>query len=678
METRTHFPHDVRLIANEWIPMSDGVRLAARIWLPKDASDHPVPAILEYIPYRKSDGTVEDDAVMHGYFAGHGYASARVDIRGAGDSEGVLRDEYTTQEHDDALEVIRWLASRHWCSGAVGMIGISWGGFNSLQVAARRPPELKAVISVCSSDDRYADDEHYMGGCLEASEMGQWATQLLVYRGLPPNPSVVGDRWRSTWRSRLEELRPTLHDWLAHQRRDDYWRHGSVCEDYGDMECAVFMVGGWEDGYRSAILRVLEHYPGLRRGLIGPWCHSYPHQGTPGPAIGFLQEALRWWDYWLQGIDNGIMDEPMLRFWMQDSFAPSGQCLPRSGRWLGEDCWPPTGQDRHEFVLTRDHLTDPPAADTASEDLPVQLRGPQVAGLDSGCWISWAYPADSPIDQRADDGLFTSFTSEPLHSPLEILGLPELEVVVRSDVPAALLAARLCDVAPEGASTLVTRGVLNLTHCSGHADPKYLVPGEDYDVTVRLQPVAYSIPAGHRVRLALSTTYWPLVWPSPRPVTLTMTLGGRSRLSLPLRGQGSDKPLPAFKPAEGAAAPGTEVIEAPCSRRTVERDVESGRTTVTWYQNMLGSRRFVDSGTTYSEGGAEIYTIVEGDPLSAQVISQYEAGTSGEGWSTRVVASDTVTADAEAFHSECVLEAFDGEEKVFARTWSERIPRDHI
>jgi hypothetical protein len=193
-----------------------------------------------------------------------------------------------------------------------------------------------------------------------------------------------------------------------------------------------------------------------------------------------------------------------------------------------------------------------------------------------------------------------------------------------------------------------------------------------------MQAIAYSLPAGHCARLALSTTYWPLVWPAPHPATLTVQPGRNARLRLPLRGQGAARLPQPFEPAEGAAPPATETVEAPCSHRTIERDVESGRTTIRWYQNMLGSRRFIDSGVTYAEGGAEVYTIVENDPLSAEVTSEYHVDMSGADWSTRVVASDTVTCDADAFYSTCVLEAFDGESQVFARTWTEVIPRDHV
>lgn len=162
----TQFPHSVSVTEHLWIVLKDGTRLAARMWLPLSASQQPVPAILEYIPYRKRDGTRTRDEPMHGYFAGNGYAVLRVDMRGSGDSDGLMADEYLLQEQEDALEVIDWISRQTWCNGAVGMMGKSWGGFNCLQLAARRPPALKAIITVCSTDDRYNDDIHYKGGCL--------------------------------------------------------------------------------------------------------------------------------------------------------------------------------------------------------------------------------------------------------------------------------------------------------------------------------------------------------------------------------------------------------------------------------------------------------------------------------------------------------------------------------
>src|SRR3546814_557199 len=261
MQTVTEFPRKVREIENVWITLADGTRLAARIWLPEDAGDDPVQAILEYLPYRKRDGPAERDALTHPYFAGHGYACVRVDMRGSGESGGLMWDEYLKQEQDDALEVIDWLAGQKWCTGKVGMIGISWGGFNGLQVAARQPEALKAVVTLCSTDDRYADDIHYMGGCLLGENLG-WASTMFCYSSRPPDPALVGERWRDMWLERLENTPLLVANWLEHQRRDEFWKHGSVCEDYSAITAAVYAIGGWGDGYSNAVPRLLANQIG--------------------------------------------------------------------------------------------------------------------------------------------------------------------------------------------------------------------------------------------------------------------------------------------------------------------------------------------------------------------------------------------------------------------------------
>jgi pimeloyl-ACP methyl ester carboxylesterase len=332
----------VHVEENIWITLSDGCRLAARLWLPDGAARTPVPAVLEYIPYRKRDGTRARDEPMHGYFAAHGYAALRVDMRGSGESEGHLADEYLKQEQDDALEVIAWIARQAWCSGAVGIQGKSWGGFNGLQIAARRPPALKAVISTFSTDNRYTDDIHYMGGCLLNDNLW-WGSIMLAYQSRPIDPQIAGPEWRERWLRRIEELPffPAL--WLAHQRYDAYWKHGSICEDFAAIECPVLAIGGWADAYTNAVPRLLEGLKVPRLGIIGPWGHIYPHDGVPGPAIGYLQEAVRWWDQWLKGRDTGIMNEPMWRTpWLPPARARSrrggGSANPRGRRRPSSRC----------------------------------------------------------------------------------------------------------------------------------------------------------------------------------------------------------------------------------------------------------------------------------------------------------------------------------------------------
>jgi uncharacterized protein len=655
---RIDFPRAVRRIDHTWIPLAGGTRLAARIWLPEDAEQDPVPALLEYLPYRKGDAFARRDSHHHPYFAGHGYAGVRVDLRGTGDSDGILEDEYLPQEADDALEVIAWLAAQPWCTGAVGMLGISWGGFNGLQVAARRPPALKAVISMCASDDRYADDVHYVGGCVLAVDMLPWAATMLTGNALPPDQAVVGDAWRATWLERIERTPPFVEAWLAHQRRDDYWRQGSVREDYAAIEVPVYAVGGWADGYSNAIPRLIEGLPGPRKGLIGPWSHAFPQDGEPGPTIGFLQECLRWFDHHLKGIDTGIMDEPVLRLWMQEPVAPATHHAQRPGHWVSEPAWPP------------------PDAETFTWDFgpsqPIAHRSVESTGIDAGAWCADGGDGDWPGDQRAEDDRSLSFTSEPLEEDIEILGFPEVTLGLEVDRPNALVAVRLCDVAPDGASLLVTRGVLNLNHRDGHARTEPLVTGHRRDVTARLDAIAQRVPAGHRLRVAVSTAYWPWAWPVAEPVTITLHAG---RLEAPTRPE-RDERLRGFGWPEWAAPLKGEVIEPGRTSRTHEHDPATGAHELRFEWDVGGHRRLVDSGIEMHDTHVTTYRIVDGDPLSASVRVQCSSALGRGAWRTRVHTDSEMTATAREFVVRQRLDAYEGERRIRSRSWTLAFPRD--
>jgi putative CocE/NonD family hydrolase len=671
---KTDFPRPLREAEDAWIPLGDGCRLSARVWRPQDSDDNPVQALLEYLPYRKDDATALRDSVHHPYFAGHGYASVRVDMRGSGASDGILEDEYLVQEQDDALDILAWLAAQPWCTGDAGMIGLSWGGFNALQVAARRPPELKAIVTLCSTDDRYADDVHYMGGCVLADFMLPWAASMLVLNARPPDPAVAGERWREQWLDRMERVPPFIEAWLSHQRRDPYWEHGSVCEDYASIACPVYAVGGWADAYRTAVLRLLAGLPGPRKGLIGPWAHLYPEQAVPGPAIGFLQECLRWWDHWLKGRDTGIMDEPMLRVWMQDAVPPRPYYDERPGRWVAEPGWPSPNVRSRSYPLGARRLLTGRARE---DDVELRIASPQVTGVDAGRWGVFGLPSDLPPDQRAEDGRSLCFDSEPLEERLEILGFPIVVLEVISDRPLALLAARLCDIGPDGASTLVTRALLNLTHRESHAMPTPLEPGERTTVRLRMNAIAYAFPPGDRIRLALSPTYWPWAWPSPEPVTLTVVTGGESSLELPVRPRrAEDIELAPFLPPEGAAPLPVEPLSG-STGTVLSLDVASGRLTRTMTSDRGGHRRRTD-GLVYEPTVTDVFTIVEGDPLSANVRCERSVAIARGNWRTRVEAVSTMTADTEAFIVTNVLDAFEEDRRVFGRTWDARIPRDLV
>ena len=445
----------------------------------------------------------------------------------AANSTGLLFDEYAQQEQDDGVELIAWLAAQPWCNGAVGMMGISWGGFNGLQIAARRPPALKAIVTICSTDDRYADDAHYMGGTFLTTAGLEWAFFFFSLMCLPPDPALVGDRWRAMWLERLQNIPLFQDNWLRHQRRDGYWKHGSVCEDYAAIQCPVYAVGGWTDGYKNAIPRLLERLKVPRKGLIGPWGHAYPHFAFPGPQIGFLQEILRWWDYWLKGVDTGVMDEPMLRAWMTESVKPATHHDALPGRWIAEPSWPPPGVTPRRLFLTDAGLREAAAPLTARA-----VCSPQTVGKGGGYWVPFGRGRDQAGDQQEDDARSLTFETPPLDAPIEILGAPIVTLDVASDRPIANLVVRLCDVYPSGKSLRVSYGVLNLTHREGHEQPALLAPGERYRVRIQLNDAGSVFPLGHKVRLAISTAYWPMIWPNPETATLQIFAG---TLDLPQR-----------------------------------------------------------------------------------------------------------------------------------------------
>ena len=670
MRTVTDFPRRVVMHDPVWITLRDGTRLAARIWLPEDAQADKVPAILEYLPYRRRDGTAKRDYLTHPYFAGHGYAAVRVDMRGTGDSDGVMRDEYLKQEQDDCLEVIDWLASQPWCTGAVGMMGISWGGFNGLQVAARRPAALKAVVSLCSTDDRYADDVHYMGGALLTDNL-RWASTMFGYQTRPPDPAVVGERWREMWLERLNAEPLLLRTWLQHQARDTYWKHGSVCERPQDITAACYLIGGWADAYSNAVPRMLERLTCPRKGLIGPWAHKYPHFAKPEPAIGFLQESLRWWDQWLKGIDTGIMAEPPLRLWQEDYVHPVTDYAQRPGRWIVEPSWPSPNVHVRSWSLG-DHTLGGAAA-TA----PITIATRQDMGVMAGAWCAYGGGSEQPGDQRLDDGLSVTFDSAPLADGLAIAGAAVLEATITTDQPNGLLVARLCDVAPDGASLRLSYGVLNLTHRDSHETPAPVPIGQNVHVRLQLNDCAHAFPPGHRIRLALSTSYWPTIWPSPAPARLELD-PAMSQLLLPHRApQPGDAALPAFPPPEAAPPLPITALTPAVGTRTSAIDHVSGRATYEVVDD-TGLYRIEPTGIEYRLASVDRYSIHPGDPLSAHAEVTFEMHNGRGPWRTRAVTRTVLTATATEFHIDATLDAWEGDSRIAARNWQVTVPRHSV
>ncbi len=669
-EHRADLPFVTEVVESLWIPLPDGTRLAAKLWRP--AGTGRFPAILEYLPYRYRDGTRARDQGMYGYLAGHGYACLRVDIRGMGNSEGLLHDEYSVQEQLDGLDLIAWIAAQDWCDGQVAMIGISWSGFNALQIAARRPPALKTVIAVGFTDDRYATDVHYVGGCLSKDNF-DWSATMLAQNDLPPDPVGFGPLWREQWLQRAEANEPWAHIWFAHQRRDAYWQQGSVCQDFGAIEVPVYAVSGWADNYSEAVPRLLAGLKSPARGLVGPWAHSYPQDVTVGPAIGWLQEVLRWCDHWMKGAATGIMDEPVLRVWMQESVRPATCYTARPGRWVGEAVWPsPRITDLALHLNAGGDLSE-----TAGAEIRVPHCSPLSVGLTAGEVGRYGDDADWPTDQRLDDAFSLVYRSAPLPGGLEILGAPRLRLRFSVDKPVALVAVRLNDIWPDGASTRVTVGLLNLTHRDSHENPTPLVPGQVYDTIVELDDIAHAFPAGNRIGVSISTTYYPIAHPSPEYATLTLHQGTTAML-LPQRPpQDSDSLLRPFDPPEQAAnAPHSyHTTEGP--PRRVSMDLLSGRYQVD-FPRWTYSVTFEDIATTVTSAGMVRHMITEGDPLSAVTTTEYTVSIARPDATVGHHSTGRLSCDATHFRLQSELTVSENGQTIFTRAWDKRFARDHM
>lgn len=664
----TKFPYKVEVTENIWITMSDGVKLSARMWMPQ--TTEKVPAILEYIPYRKNDGTRMRDEPMHGYFSGNGYAVLRVDMRGTGESDGLLRDEYIKQEQDDALEVIDWISRQDWCTGDVGMMGKSWGGFNSLQVAARRPPALRAIITVGFTDDRFNEDIHYKGGCL-LNDNFWWGSIMLAYQCRPVETNIVGEEWRELWRKRLEEMPLWMKLWMEHPTKDAYWKHGSVSENYEDIQVPVFAIDGWQDAYTNPVLTLMEGLKVPRKAVIGPWAHVYAHDGLPGPAMNFLGEATKWWDHWLKKQDNDVMDCPMIQVWMEDYMQPEAVRPKSDGRWVGIEGWPSRDVSQEAYYLTPGQLCRD--RNTAPE---VLLHTPGNHGLLSGEWMGAGVLGESSCDQRLDDGMAMVFETEPLGETTEILGFPYFSVDFSSDKEKALLYAQLSDVAPDGAVTRVSYGILNLTHRESQERITLLKPGEKTHAKIKLDVCGHSFAPGHKIRLSLASTFWPMFWNMPEDATLTLDLAS-AELTLPAF-HGSDTSGPDMNPQCAPLTPHTMLKEGRVDRKISYNVLDDTWTCITDGVGGVfgeGIYRFDDIDVTVEHNLKRELTLSNKDPLSANYTITQKMKIGREGW---IIDADIITnlhGDLDQFYVTATMDIKENDSPFFYKKWEEKIPR---
>ena len=663
--------NDIHEIHHAMLTLPDGTQLAYRAWMPKDAEQNPVPAILEFLPYRKNDGTIVRDEITMPQTAKHGYACIRVDIRGCGESQGLFDDEYSAQELQDGQDTIAWIASQPWCDGNVGMVGISWGGFNSLMLAALNPPALKAIITQCSTDDRYRDDIHFMGGCLLNDNL-DWASFFWAYaQGRAPDKALVGDDWKKLWLKRFENMPFLAKPWLTEQLRNDYWKHASVCEDYSNIKIPVYAMSGWADNYRNTVFSLLANLDGPRKGLVGPWAHKYPNIAYPNPKMDYVKESVRWWDRWLKDIKNGIDEEPQLTYYLQDSVRPQTDYDHRPGQWISEPTWPSPRTHTLSFYLDDGRLVQ-----TLNPAAPKQsICSPQSTGLNGGrLCVGIRQDMEQPADQRVDDAGSLTFDTAPLAEPLAITGQVLAKLRIMVDKPTAQLAIRVCDVHPDGASTRISVGTWNLNHQDNHSRFERLDNDRAYDVTVPINNVAYLVPAGHRLRISISTAYWPLIWPSADRPTVTLDPAG-CEVTVPSRSEWTSEITPPSydKPVSYAG----QSLRPYDSQRVVHHDYKSGKVCLETTDD-FGRQHFDSCDTEIDLRMKQLQTIHPENPLSAESELFYELDMGREGWWTGLTAHYHMRCDYNFFYITAHWQALEDDQVVFEKQFEETIKRTGV
>jgi hypothetical protein len=656
----------VRLIKNLRIPMRDNVHLGADLYMPDDPDIGPLPVVMEYIPYRKDEVPLGER--FYGQLPRHGYIVARVDIRGTGASEGIATDEYVEQEQLDGYDAIEWLAEQSFCDGNVNMMGISYGGFTSLQVATHQPPHLRTIIPMYFTDDRYTDDCHYRGGHLrQYYDVSFYGNFMIAYNAMPPY-AEWSENWEEIWEEHLASNEPYILKWVQHQTDGPYWRHGSVRDMADRITCPVFMIGGWRDGYPNSPLRLFEALDVPRKVLIGPWNHAVPDIAVPGPRIDHLHEVVRWLNYWCKDVDNGVMDEPPIVYFMQYHERPDADRLEAAGNWRAETAWPAPGAFETIFFLAEDGwLCEEPGAD-GDDFLEYDAR----VGVTAGLW-SGGLQFGQPGDQRPDEALSLVYTSKPLSTPLSIVGRAVATLHFTTTASVLGFSVALADVAPDESSHLVAKGMLNATRRFSLTDPELLVPGEQCEIEVEIDCTAWRFLQGHRIRLAISNSDWPNVWPTPEPATSSIHRGiaRRSRLKLPLVPDQGGAQAPVFQPSPvecqrqraRSTPPTWEVVHDALSRRAQVRFREQTRSQINASTEVLRDYEFL------AEVDADV-------PAQATAYGRHSSTIRRPGSETTAISTVLIEGSTTHLHITIDLEVLVNGTRHHTRHWESSVPRN--
>jgi len=649
-----------------WIPMPDGIRLAADIYMPKGAHTERFPVLLEYLPYRKTEGRGRSYP-LYSYFVRRGFVVARVDIRGTGNSEGRLIEyEYTDQEQQDGEGVIDWLSKQSWSTGKVGMFGISWGGFNSIHMAMRNPPALKAIIAIDATDDLYQDDVHYIDGILH---LDSWEMSQDLDNSRPGAPEYKIDE--DYFHNRFD-TQPWMMTYKRKQRDGPFWDRTALKARYDSIRVPSFLIGGWYDGYRDSIPRMLQYVKAPTKAIMGPWSHAFPHDAYPKPQIEWRHEAVRWFDYWLKEIDTGILDEPRFAVFVRSRHPPGPVLNEAPGEWRWEDGWP--------IQRIRELNLHPQANHTLSEVEPAvdmhQLRNLPTTGIEASGPVLWW--GDVAPDQRPTDAFSLVYDTIPLQEDLEILGLPEAFLLVAADAPHVNWFVRLSDVAPEGTVTQVAGAGFNGTHRESAKSPEKWEPGKLTPIGIEMHFTSWVFPKGHKIRFSINNAQWPMFWPSPYPVTISLHLGGnKTKLVLPVVPY-IQRPAPNFKtPATDPQMPGFSTLDSGNISGygeigTIERNTTRKSTKVT----------ATNSGGDSYPWGKESYSEIihhetnDDHPEETSMVGRHKISVELKDRFLVWEADLTFRSDRDHFYYTYTRRLSENGNLVREKTWQDTIPRD--
>lgn len=657
------------VLEEAWIPMRDGIRLAADLWRPKGAGEKGrFPVLLEYLPYRKTESRGARYS-LYGYFVRRGYIVARVDIRGTGNSEGTLIPyEYSEIEQSDGDQVIAWLARQPFSNGKIGMFGISWGGFNSIHMAMRRPPALKAILAVDATDDLYQDDVHFMDGMMHVDS---WEMSQDLANAMPGAPDYRIDE--KYFRQRFDQP-PWMLTYKRQQRDGPFWDRTALKTRYDSVQIPAFLIGGWYDGYRDSIPRMLERMKAPVKAIIGAWNHTFPNEPYPKPGFEWRHEAVRWFDRWLKGRDTGIMSEPRLSVYVRDWHPPGPYLEEAPGRWRYEDGWPIERIRPRSFFPRPDRTLSEAAPAAAAES----LRYVPTTGVEAGGPVMWF--GDVAPDQRPSDAFSLVYETPPLREAIEILGLPRALLQVSADAPLAHWFTRLNDVAPDGTVTLVASAGQNGAHRVSAREPRPIEPGERFPLEIELHFTSWVFPKGHRIRLAVGNAQWPMIWPTPYPMTTTLYLGPEAtRLVLPVVPL-ADRPAPSYLPIDTRAdvLPGFETIDAGTTSgygeiSSVDRNPQKGTAKIAATSTSASRYPWGEEHNVESI----IHEAEDGKPEAASVRGEYVTTVKLKNRTLRWECRVLLRSDRENFYYSGVRRLLNDGVLVREKTWERKIPRDY-